>query len=146
MDTLSQSESQPQPHPHLHKNKNTLKFTDSHEWIKLEGNEIAIATLGITPYAQKELGDIVYIELPIVGKFINAKQEVAVLESTKAAVDIYSPISGVITEINDQLKTAPELINHSPDDKGWICKVRLSDLSEVEQLMSEAQYRAMIGV
>ena len=70
----------------------------------------------------------------------------AVLESTKAAVDIYSPISGVITEINDQLKTAPELINHSPDDKGWICKVRLSDLSEVEQLMSEAQYRAMIGV
>lgn len=119
-----------------------MKFTDSHEWIVLEGN--AIARVGITTYAQKELGDIVYVELPIVGKQVNAKQEVAVLESTKAAADIYSPISGIITEVNEKLSAEPELINQSAEQEGWIYKVRLSHLAELDALMDQAEYEAML--
>jgi glycine cleavage system H protein len=120
-----------------------MKFTDSHEWIELEGNDIA--RVGITTYAQKELGDIVYVELPIVGKEVNAKQEVAVLESTKAAADIYSPVSGTITEINGKLSSAPELINQSPEQEGWIYKIRLSNPSEADLLMEQADYQAMLN-
>jgi glycine cleavage system H protein len=120
-----------------------MKFTDSHEWIELEGKDIA--RVGITTYAQKELGDIVYVELPIIGKDINAKQEVAVLESTKAAADIYSPVSGTITEINGKLSSAPELINQSPEQEGWIYKIRLSNPAEVDLLMEQAEYQAMLN-
>ena len=119
-----------------------MKFTDSHEWVVLEGEQIA--RVGITTYAQKELGDIVYVELPIVGKMVNAKQEVAVLESTKAAADIYSPLSGVIEEVNAKLNTAPELINQSAEADGWIYKLRLSKREEINQLMEEDEYRAML--
>lgn len=120
-----------------------MKFTDSHEWIELEGNNLA--RVGITGYAQKELGDIVYAELPIVGKQVNAKQEVAVLESTKAAADIYSPISGTIAEVNGKLSTAPELINQSPEQEGWIYKIQMTDPSEVDLLMDQAEYEAMLN-
>lgn len=120
-----------------------MKFTDSHEWIELEGKDIA--RVGITTYAQKELGDIVYVELPIVGKEVNAKQEVAVLESTKAAADIYSPLSGTITEINEKLSQVPELINQSPEKEGWIYKIRLSNSGEVDLLMEQADYQAMLN-
>lgn len=120
-----------------------MKFTDSHEWIELEGKDIAC--VGITTYAQKELGDIVYVELPIKGKEINAKQEIAVLESTKAAADIYSPVSGTITEINEKLSSAPELINQSPEQEGWIYKIRLSNPAEVDLLMEQADYQAMLN-
>jgi glycine cleavage system H protein len=120
-----------------------MKFTDSHEWIELEREDIA--RVGITAYAQKELGDIVYVELPIVGKQVNAKQEAAVLESTKAAADIYSPASGTITEINQKLTTFPELINQSPEQEGWIYKIRLSDLAEIDLLMDQAEYQAMLN-
>lgn len=120
-----------------------MKFTDSHEWIELEGTEIV--RIGITTYAQKELGDIVYAELPIVGKQVNAKQEIAVLESTKAAADIYSPVSGTIMETNGKLSTAPEWINQSPENEGWICKIRLSNPAELDLLMDQAEYQAMLN-
>lgn len=120
-----------------------MKFTDSHEWIELEGNEIA--RVGITSFAQKELGDIVYVELPIVGKQVNARQEVAVLESTKAAADIYSPVSGIITEVNGKLSNTPELINQSSEQQGWIYKIRLSNPAEVDLLMEPAEYQAMLN-
>lgn len=120
-----------------------MKFTDSHEWVEFEAKEIV--RMGITTYAQKELGDIVYAELPIIGKQVNAKQEIAVLESTKAAADIYSPVSGIIVEVNGKLSTAPELINQSPEQEGWICKIQLSNLAEVDLLMDCTEYQAMLS-
>lgn len=120
-----------------------MKFTDSHEWIEME-NE-GIARVGITPYAQKELGDIVYVELPIVQKQVNARQEVAVLESTKAAADIYSPVTGTIIEVNAKLNQAPELVNQSPQQEGWIYKIRLSDPAELDLLMEQSDYQAMLN-
>lgn len=120
-----------------------MKFTDSHEWIEMEG--IDFARVGISIYAQKELGDIVYVELPAVGKQVNAKQEVAVLESTKAAADIYSPVSGTILEVNEKLRTAPELINQSPEHEGWIYKIQLSNRAEVDILMDQGEYEAMLN-
>lgn len=126
----------------FYKEKITMKFTDSHEWIELEKE--GIARSGITSFAQKELGDIVFVELPIVGKSVRAKQEVAVLESTKAAADIYSPISGVIVGVNEKLKEAPELINQSPEGDGWIYKIRLTDQGEVDHLMDKNAYDEML--
>lgn len=119
-----------------------MKFTDSHEWIEIESGDVA--RIGITPYAQKELGDIVYVELPQVNKQVDAQQEVAVLESTKAAADIYSPVTGTIVEVNSKLNQQPELINQSPDKEGWIYKIRLSNPSEVDLLMDQAEYEALL--
>jgi glycine cleavage system H protein len=120
-----------------------MKYTDSHEWVDLENEEIA--RVGVTSYAQKELGDIVYVELPTVGKHVQAKQEAVVLESTKAAADVYSPVSGTITEVNQKLVTAPELINQFPEQEGWLFKVRLSDKKEFEHLMDEAGYQTLLN-
>jgi glycine cleavage system H protein len=120
-----------------------MKFTDSHEWIEMETENIA--RVGITSYAQKELGDIVYVELPIVQKQVNARQEVAVLESTKAAADVYSPVTGTIVEVNAKLSQTPELVNQSPEQEGWIYKVRLSDPAELDLLMEPSDYQAMLN-
>lgn len=120
-----------------------MKYTDSHEWLHLEDNQMAC--IGVTLYAQKELGDIVYVELPTVGKHVKAKQEAAVLESTKAAADVYSPVSGIITEVNTKLADAPELINHSPEKEGWLFKVQLSNLDELNELMDENQYQMLLN-
>lgn len=120
-----------------------MKYTDSHEWIKIEAQDLAC--IGMTTYAQKELGDIVYVELPSTGKNVNAKQEVAVLESTKAATDVYSPVSGVIVEVNHRLNSAPELINQSPENEGWIYKIRLSNPEEMDLLMNQVEYQAMLN-
>jgi glycine cleavage system H protein len=120
-----------------------MKFTDSHEWIEIEKGDIG--RVGITNYAQKELGDIVYIELPIRQKKVDAKQEVAVLESTKAAADIYSPVTGTIVEVNEKLNSAPELVNLSPEQEGWIYKIRLSNLSEMDLLMDQDEYQSMLN-
>lgn len=109
-----------------------MKYTDTHEWIVVE-NEIG--TVGITPHAQKELGEVVFVELPKVGKNVDKGKEAAVLESTKAAVDIYSPVSGEILEINSQLTQSPQLINQSPENEGWIFKIRLSNREELETLL-----------
>jgi len=118
-----------------------MKFTETHEWITVDHD---VGTIGVTDYAQKELGEIVYVELPEVGKQVNVGDEVAVLESTKAASDIYSPVSGEITEVNDLLKNAPETINTSSEKNGWICKIRLSHKEEVEQLIDRSSYQAML--
>lgn len=120
-----------------------MKFTDSHEWVELESDQIA--KVGVTKFAQQELGDIVYVELPGVGKEVKAGQEVAVLESTKAAADIYSPVSGEIIAINEQLKNSPEWINQFPEDTGWIYKVKLSDSLEMESLMDKDAYQALLN-
>lgn len=120
-----------------------MKFTDSHEWIEMETDRVA--RIGITSYAQKELGDIVYVELPQMGKVVNAKQEVAVLESTKAAADIYSPVTGTIVEVNSKLSNQPELVNQSPEQEGWICKIRLEEAAELDLLMNLTDYQAMLN-
>jgi glycine cleavage system H protein len=120
-----------------------MKFTDSHEYLELtEENK---GMIGITQYAQKELGDIVYVELPMIGRTVHARQEVAVLESTKAAADVYSPVTGIIIEINEALKQRPELINQSPEQDGWIFKIELSNPAEIDLLMDKEAYDAMLN-
>lgn len=119
-----------------------MKFSDSHEWIKLENGNIGV--IGVTDHAQRELGDIVYVELPIVGKYVKAHQEVAVLESTKAAVDVYSPVSGLVIEINHALSSEPELINRAPEEEGWIYKILLEVPQELEVLLERDVYHELI--
>jgi glycine cleavage system H protein len=120
-----------------------MKFTDSHEWIVPEAANTA--TVGVTNYAQKELGDIVFVELPKIGKEVNAGQEAAVLESTKAAADVYSPVSGVIIAINESLISQPELVNQSAEKEGWLFKIRLTDPAETDLLMDEKAYKDMLN-
>ncbi len=117
------------------------KYTETHEWIEIQSD---IGTVGVTQYAQKELGDIVYVELPQVGKSIAAGKEAAVLESTKAAADVYSPVSGTILEVNSKLSQASELINQSPEVDGWIFKIKLTHPHEAERLMSATDYESKI--
>ncbi len=114
-----------------------MKYSESHEWVLLD-HEIAI--VGISRYAQEELGDVVYVELPKVGDQIKAGEEIAVLESTKAAADIYSPVSGTVIEVNGQVKENPSLLNSAPEKEGWIFKIAPSDLSELNSLLDESQY------
>lgn len=118
------------------------KFSDYHEWILQEGD---YAKVGITSYAQKELGEIVYAQFPDVHFKVLAGEEVVVLESTKAAADIYTPVSGTIIEINEKLKENIHLLNGSPENEGWLFKIALSDPSELDNLHSEMQYLAMIA-
>ena len=118
-----------------------MKFTQSHEWIRIEGDT---GTVGITDYAQKELGEVVYVELPPVGKKVKAGEEVAVLESTKAAADIYAPVSGEIVEINQKLGDFIHHINASAQKEGWLFKMRLSDRKELDQLLDSASYAQLI--
>jgi glycine cleavage system H protein len=118
-----------------------MKFTETHEWIDATGD---LATVGITHYAQQELGDIVYVELPQIGKNVKAGEEAAVLESTKAAADIYSPASGTIVEVNEKLKTDSGLINASALKDGWLFKLKLSHPQELNTLMDEAQYLNLV--
>lgn len=112
-----------------------MKYTETHEWVDDQGK------VGITPHAQKELGDIVYVELPKVGTVVKAGEQVAVLESTKAAVDVYSPVSGKIVEVNEKLKEDSGLINTSPETDGWIFKI---EFESTEGLMDENKYLQMI--
>jgi glycine cleavage system H protein len=116
----------------------TLKYTSSHEWIKLEDD--GTASVGISENAQDLLGDIVFVELPDVGTQISAKQEVAVVESVKAASDIYSPVRGEVIAVNEVLLDAPETINSSPEEDGWIYKLKVSDESELDELMDAESY------
>lgn len=114
-----------------------MKYSESHEWVSIE-NELAI--VGISNHAQDELGEIVYVELPNVGDTVEAGKEIAVLESTKAAADIYSPLSGTIIEVNERVKQDPSLLNNAPESEGWIFKVAPSDLSQLDSLLDETQY------
>ena len=115
-----------------------LKFSTNHEWVRLEQDNVAV--VGITDFAQGLLGDIVFVELPEVGQQVQLNDEIAVVESLKAASDIYSPISGIILEINETLSDQPEVINSSPDEQGWLYKIEYRDLDELNQLLSPDDY------
>ena len=116
-------------------------FTDEHEWIDLEGDT---ATVGITDYAQGQLGDIVFVELPDVGTVIDKGKDAAVVESVKAASDVYAPISGEIMETNDALEDDPALVNTSPEEDGWFFRMTIGDKSELEGLMDDKGYKAFV--
>ncbi len=115
-----------------------LYYTSSHEWLKLDDN--GVATVGISDFAQSELGDVVYVELPEAGSLVNAKDEVSVIESVKTASDIYAPVSGEIVAVNEELENSPESVNSSPYDDGWLFKIKLSDESELNDLLSAEAY------
>lgn len=118
-----------------------MKFTESHEWIRVEEG---IGTVGITDHAQRELGEIVYVELPAVGKHVKAGEEVAVLESTKAAADIYSPVSGEVVEINQKLCDFIHHINSSAEKDGWLFRIKLTDAAETETLLKKEEYLTLV--
>jgi glycine cleavage system H protein len=118
-----------------------MKFTESHEWIVVKDN---IGTVGISQHAQKELGEIVYVELPEEGKNVQAGKEAAVLESTKAAADVYSPVSGTILSVNKNLTSAPDLVNSSPEKDGWIFTIKLSAPEELDHLMTPESYHSKL--
>jgi glycine cleavage system H protein len=119
-----------------------VKYTETHEWIEIKNG---LGVIGITDHAQKELGDIVYVELPKEGMQVKAGEEVVVLESTKAAADVYSPISGTIVEVNTALSKTSELVNQSPESNGWLFKIKPSDLKELDQLLDDKDYQAMLS-
>jgi len=116
----------------------TIRFTRDHEWIRLDGD---IATVGITDYAQQQLGDVVYVELPEPGRRIARSGEAAVVESVKAASEVYAPASGEVVEVNDALEAAPATVNEDAQGRGWFLKLRLDNAAELEELMTEDQYR-----
>ena len=118
---------------------NNLKFLDSHEWARLEDD--GTVTVGISDHAQELLGDIVFVELPDIGKNIGKKDDIAVVESVKAASDVYSPVSGEITEINEVLNDNPEIINASPYDEGWFFKIKPQDIEELANLLDSEAYK-----
>ena len=117
----------------------TIKYTEDHEWVKVEGD---IATVGITQHAQDALGDVVFVELPEVGKVYGQKDTAGVVESVKAAADVYMPVSGEIVEVNEALRADPSLANSDPLNTGWCFKVKLSDASQLDALLDEAAYSA----
>jgi glycine cleavage system H protein len=119
-----------------------VKFTKDHEWAKLDGD---VATVGITDYAQNALGDVVFVDLPEVGKTLAQGKEAAVVESVKAASDVYAPLSGTVMEVNEALKNEPALINSSAADKGWFFKLKLNNPSEFDALMDENAYKKLTG-
>jgi glycine cleavage system H protein len=119
-----------------------LQYAPTHEWLRLDG---ADGTVGITDHAQAELTDVVYVELPKVGAQVMAQQQVCVVESVKAASDIYSPVSGTVTAVNDALSSNPALINTDPFGEGWIFRIKIEAGEEIEELKSPAQYREQIG-
>ncbi|MFT3720620.1 glycine cleavage system protein GcvH [Pseudorhodoferax sp.] len=114
-----------------------IKYTEDHEWIQVEGG---VATVGITRHAQDALGDVVFVDLPEVGKTLAQKEVAGVVESVKAAADVYMPVSGEITEVNEALRADPALANSDPMGAGWFFKVRLSDAAQVDALLDEAAY------
>lgn len=116
-------------------------FTDEHEWIEVEDDT---ATVGITDYAQEQLGDIVFVELPEVGTTLDKGGDAAVVESVKAASDVYSPITGEVTEINDGLEEEPGMVNSSPEEDGWFFRMTIADASELQGLMDEAAYKEFV--
>lgn len=120
-----------------------LRYTKEHEWVRLEDG---IATIGITDHAQSELGDITFVDVPEKGKEVKVADNVATIESVKAASDVYSPVSGTIVEVNLDLGDNPEKINSSPYGEGWICKVRITDENEAADLMSPDTYAKHIKV
>ncbi len=117
-----------------------LLYTKDHEWVKIEGD---VATVGVTDFAQSELGDIVFVELPEEGGTLGVNESFGVAESVKTVSDLYSPLSGDVIEINKELEAAPELVNESPYEKGWMIKLKISDPKERESLLNAADYKKL---
>lgn len=121
---------------------NTLKYTKSHEWVKLESDNVVI--VGITEHAQELLGELVFVEIPELGKVLAQGAEAAVVESVKAAADVYSPVNGKVVAVNEELSQSPELINQSPYDKGWIFKIELENKNDLNALLDAEAYQASL--
>ena len=119
-----------------------MRFTKDHEWVELDGE---IATVGITAYAAEQLGDVVFVETPDVGKALKSGDSMAVVESVKAASDVYAPLSGEVVEGNAALGAAPETVNDQPEGLGWFARIRIADRAEFEALMDRAAYEAYLG-
>ena len=119
-----------------------LRFTRDHEWIRLDGD---LAVVGVTDYAQSQLGDVVYVELPEIGRRVEKGKEAAVVESVKAASEVYAPASGEVVEVNEALAADPAKVNADPMGEGWFLKLRLADLKELEGLLDEAAYQRFVG-
>jgi len=116
----------------------TKKYTEDHEWISLDGD---IATVGISNYAQEQLGDVVFVEVPEVGADMGKGDELAVVESVKAASEVYAPVAGEITEVNGELEDNPSMVNDDSEGTGWFAKLKVSDASQLDDLMDEAAYQ-----
>jgi glycine cleavage system H protein len=119
----------------------TIRYTKEHEWVLVDGDT---ATVGISPYAQEQLGDVVFVELPEVGKKIEKGKEMAVVESVKAASEVYAPISGEVAEVNNALTDAPATVNEDALGKGWFAKIKLANKGELDGLMDEVAYKAYV--
>lgn len=119
-----------------------LRYTKDHEWISLEGD---VATIGITDYAQRELGDIVYVEVDTIGKKLEAGEVFGTVEAVKTVSDLFLPVSGTITELNSALGNAPELVNNDPYGEGWMVTMTVTNPADVESLMNAAAYEAVVG-
>lgn len=118
----------------------TVKFSRDHEWVRVEGD---VATVGITDFAQNQLGDIVYVELPEIGRKVEQGKEIATVESVKAASEVYAPVSGEVVEVNAALTGEPGKVNADPQGEGWFFKLRLADASELDALLDEAAYQTL---
>ena len=121
--------------------RDDLKYAETHEWLKIEGNK---AVVGITDHAQSELTDIVFVELPEIGKEVKKGDELCVVESVKSVSDIYAPISGKVVNVNKKLEDTPEIINESPYDEGWLVELEISDPSEADSLLDAEGYKKLI--
>jgi glycine cleavage system H protein len=119
-----------------------LRYTKDHEWVRIEGNA---AFIGITDFAQRELGDIVFIDIPSVGKILNHEEIFGTVEAVKTVSDLFLPLSGKVEEVNKGLDTAPEAVNSDPYGEGWMIKMTFTNAAEIESLMTAAQYKALIG-
>ena len=120
----------------------TTRYSKDHEWVRVEGD---VATIGITTYAAEQLGDVVYVELPAIGKKVGKGGEAAVVESVKAASEVYAPVSGEVVDVNSTLESAPQTVNESAESGGWFLKLRIADKSELDDLMDEAAYKDYVG-
>jgi glycine cleavage system H protein len=118
-----------------------IRYSQEHEWVKLDGDT---ATIGITPYAQEQLGDVVFVELPEIGKKVEKGKELAVVESVKAASEVYAPISGEVIEVNSALTDAPATVNEDALGKGWFAKLKVADKGQLAALMDEAAYKKFV--
>ena len=121
---------------------NELKYTKDHEWISIDGE---IATVGITDFAQRELGDIVYVEIETVGELLNADEVFGTVEAVKTVSDLFLPVEGEILELNEDLETSPEDVNNDPYENGWMIKMKVSNPSDVDNLLSSEDYKKLIG-
>jgi len=119
-----------------------MKFSNTHEWARIDGET---ALVGITEYAQKELGEVVFVQLPKVGQEVEAGSEIVILESTKAASDIYTPVSGTILEVNEKVKADPSILNRSAESEGWLFKIAIRNRSELDTLLNQEQYLGLIS-